>query len=417
MPDAHTAATPPLDELLEQLRADVDRYDPARYPVQHATACFHLGTTLLSAGCPEDATAVLTRAIEGFPDDRLPVEHAKATMMLGIARRDAGHPDAAIAAFTRAAALLAASGNELEAAASRFNAGLALRDLGQLDGARERFSAALRTFEEADVREHAAAAARELGATLLAAGDLDEAARVLGRSIELARRAGDRVALGAAANVLGIVHLTAGAFDDAHAAFADAAGAHPRSVRPAEHAMARANAALACQRAGHYDHARLAARQALAVPAADGEVVAQARSVLDELGDDDGALFAVLDAEPRERWVGILRSEQDRLDDVDDDALARHAAAVVSGLADRAVRAPDLAEAWLEVVLEQPPDRFECSIADVVGATSDLDPDAAATVRAAVASATARFPVPQLLRLQDTFTRAAEELGEASAWR
>jgi tetratricopeptide (TPR) repeat protein len=411
-PDATT--TP--DEVLGRLRAEVARHDPDDHPVQHATACFHLGSTLLTVGRLDEADEVLERAAAGFSPQAMPVEHAKATVMLGVARRDAGRTEEAVDAFTRAAAMLAAAGNELEAAASRFNAGLALRDAGDERRAAERFTAALRTFTDAGVQGHAAAAARELGASLLALGELDAAVEALERAVDLARRAGDRSGLGTAANVLGIVHLAAGRADEARAAFEDAAGGHPRAVRPAEHAMALANLALACRGSGRIQHARLAARQALAIDAAEPPVVAQARVVLDEVGDDDDALFAVLDATGPDRWPGIFRAEQDRVGGTGRDAPERHARAVTTGLARRPGRAVDLAAAWLEVLLERRPAEFEAVIVATVRATGTLSAEDAGVVRAAIASASARFHVPQLLRLRDTFVRTSEALGEDTSW-
>lgn len=403
-----------LTEVLDELRGQVERYDPARYPVQHATAAFHLGTTLLAAGACREAAEWLRAAADGFPSDGLPVEHAKATLMLGVAARDDGDLATAATCFATAVTTFGAHGEPLEEAAARYNAGLVARDRGEEQAAIDAFAAALEVFTAADARGQAAAAARELGTSQLRAGALDDAVVSCERAIELARRAGDRAAMGAAANILGNVHLTADDPAAARRAFEDAAGAHPRAIRPAEHAMARANLALACERDGASAHAVLAARQALAIDRADPAVRVQARQVLDRLGDDPDALHAVLDDEPDERHVGILRGELARLASAAD--RGDHDRAWVAGLAARPERATDRAAAWLEVVLEQPPDGYAASVDRAVAAAATLDEEARERVRHAVSRAAVRFHVPQWERLRTAFGVAAEARGLPGAW-
>ncbi len=362
---------PDLAELVDALRADVRRRDRDRYPIQHATAAFHLGTALISAGLLDEAITNLSDAAALFPVDRLPVEHAKATNMRGVARRDRGDWHAAAEDFGRAAALFAEAGHRLEEAAGWHNQGLALRDGGDLAGAAAAFEHALATFVEADLRDHAGMTARELGLTRYTDGDLDGAADALDRAMDLARRAGDREALGVAANTRGIVHLAAEEPGRALEMFEQAVGAHPRTVRPAEHAMARANLALAADRTGQPDHAVLAARQALAIPDAAPEVAALARDVLARLGDDPQVLVRVLEAEPSERHVGILRAELTRIAALTD--RGAHDRCWVRALAADPERGLAWAEAWLEVVLEQPPEAFDASVRATVQAIGELD--------------------------------------------
>lgn len=406
-----------MSEVLEELRAQVARYDPERYPVQHATAAFHLGTTLLAAGQVPDAIVWLRAASEGFPAQGLPVEHAKATMMLGVAARDGGDLATATQAFGRAVVAFAAHGDPLEEAAARFNLGLVARDQGDGEAAVAGFEAALATFVAADARDQASAAARELGTSYLQAGDHAAAVTCLEQAIELARRAGDRGAIGASANVLGNVHLTAGRPAAARVAFADAAGAYPRAVHPAEHAMATANLALACERDGSAAHAVLAARQALAVAEGDPAVRTQAREVLARVGDDPGALHRVLDAEPVERHVAILRGELARVHGVADPTVREgHDAAWVAGLAARPERATERAAAWLEAVLEQPPSAFDATVHATVAAAGALGDEARERVRHAISRAAVRFHLPQWERLRQAFTAAAEARDLPGAW-
>lgn len=412
MPDTHPPAP---DDVLDELQAQLDRYDPERFPVQHATARFHLGTVLLQRGAVDDAVVALRRAAELFPADGLPVEHGKATNMLGVALRERGETAAAAEAFARAAELLDAPGSRLEAAASRFNRGLALRDLGRDEDARDDFQQALDVFEEADAREHAAASARELGTALFALDELDAAVEALERAIELARRGGDRAAIGYAANVLGIVHLRADHPADARAAFDDAAGAHPRSIRPAEHAMARSNLALAAERDGAPHLAALAARQALAIDEADTEVRTQAREVLARCDHGTEPLGPVLATTAEDRWRGVLRAEFQRLADVEGADVDAHAASVVAQIVEDTHAGMDLAEAWFDVLLEQPPATFRRFIAAAIEVLAEHGDREA--VKQVLERAMARFQVPQWMRLRDTFNAVAESSGQEATWR
>lgn len=403
------------DDLLAELRAGVDRHEPGRYPVQHATAAFHLGVELLRRGDLGEAVGWLDRAVDLFPPDGLAVEHAKARNMRGVAHRDGLDRDLAARDFARAAELFAAQGHEVEAAASRFNQGLVVRDDGDHDAAILAFSDAFRAFEGADARDHAAAAARELGVTLLGTDRLDEASTALEDAIEQARRAGNRAALGEAANVLGIVHLHRDDAGAARAAFEDAAGAHPRSIRSAAHAMAVSNVALACQRLGLHDHASLAARQALALDDVAPQVAAQARDVLARVGDRADALHGVLAVEGRPRWAGILRAELERVAALSGSAREPHDRHWVAGLA-TAGDADERTEEWMEVVLEQPPEVFVATIDGTLRAWALLDDDAARRVHDVVVAVMPRFHVPQWMRLTDTFAQRSEALDLHRSW-
>ncbi len=397
-----------------ELQRRLEAQDPERYPVQHATSAFHLGVTLLGLGQPLEAAEHLRGAAELF--DQLPVERAKATNMLGVALRDAGRPDEAAAAFGRAQDLFEANDQPLELAASRFNLGLVHSAQHDHAAAASCFADALATFRRADAREQATAAARELGTALLQQERFDEAAEALEEAADLALRGGGRAALGTARNVLGIVHLQAGRPQQARAAFEDASGAHPVSVRPADHAMARSNLALACERTGDHDLARLAARQALGVPAAAPAVRDQARQVLKRVGDDPAALVRALDGEPQERWPHVSREEVRRLVEVDEATRRREVAAWVDGLAARSGTATELAHAWFGVLLEVPPAQLELLAGDLVAEVDGRDEEAAAALRRAVGSAMVRFEVPQWMRLKDIVNRLSAEVGSGASW-
>lgn len=413
----HGAPDEDVTDLLARLRAEVERYDPRRYPVQHATARFHLGSTLIGSGAPDEAVSNLQRAAELFPSDGLPVEHAKALNMLGVALREAGALHESVAAFSGAEAMFDDQGQPLELAASRFNRGLVLWGLGELEQARDAFDRALTVFRDADTREQASAAARELGSVLLELGRLDEAAAVLEEAMELARRGAGRQALGAAANVLGLVLLQADRPREARRTFEDATGAHPRSVRPDAYAMARANLALACERTGDHDLARLAARQARATPRGAPEVRDQAQGVLDRLGDDAMALVRVLDREPPDRWVPVIREEVRRLVEVDHPDRQREVDAWVDGLTEDPARAVERCEAWLDVLLEMPPEAMETMLDATVTSINARDPDVAAWLRSDVSRAMIRFQVPQWMRLEEAVDRISTGQGHPVTWR
>lgn len=369
-------------DAVRELEERIARHPPDRYPVQNATASFHLGSLLTDRGELDAAAAALARSVELFARAGLRAERAKALNALGAALRAAGHDAAAAVAFGEAAAELAALGLAAEE-------GAALHNLGLVTGDPERFRAARARFADAGERRHEAAALRELGSLLLGKGEHERAAAALEEAAALAERAGDLPGLGAAANALGLARLALGDPEVAAGSFRSAAGAHPAGVRPAEHATAKANLALAFEAAGDAPRARLAARQALAVAGAPEPVRAQAESVLARLPDAAGDLAQVLADEPVERRLAVAREEVVRWA-ASPDELRREAAAFA------AAATPELVEPLLGALLELPPE----GLARVAGA---LAAAAGAELRAAFERASVRYPAPQLLRLRQAF--------------
>ena len=392
---------------IHELEDRVQRYPADRYPVQHATAQFHLGIALTNDGRLADAEAALQRAVDLFRT--LPLEHAKAVNALGTVLRLAGRLDEAAAAFDEAAAAFEADEHPLEEGAARFNLGLVLRDLGDHTASQAALEEAARLLDERRVPAQAGAAARELGVTLLERGDLDRAADQLQEAARLAAAHGDRAGLGAALNALGLAWLARGDTARAADSFREAAAAHPRGIRPQEHAMAKTNLAVAHERAGDVARARIASAQAAAVPEAPQTVKEQARAVLDRLGAPAGDLLAILDDEPHERRAVLVREEVVRLVA---SAPEERDAELARWVEETAVRGADFAETWLNALLELPTDELETLVRGVVAAVGGLDAETAERVRAAVAAASARFHVPQLMRLRETFDRFAAELGQ-----
>jgi len=398
---------------VEELLARLDRYPADQYPVQHATARFHLGVALAGENRLGEAGESLARACELFRPDQLPTEHAKAANALGAVQRMSGRHEAAVASFRTAADLFAGAALPLEQGAALFNLGLVERERGG-GGAITAFEQARALLDPARVPGQAAAAARELGAALLAAGLPDDAVAPLTDAVDLATKAEDRAGLGGAANALGLAHLAAGHPDQAVLALEQAVAANPRGVRPDAYAMAKANLALALEAAGRVARARLAALQALGAPSVPEPVRAQATAVAGRVGADAGAVWAVLDEEPQQRWVAVVREEVIRWEAGRESERRCECAAWITGQLDRPRAAEELAEAFLAALIELPPTSLDVMVHSTVAALLDFASDAQERFAAQCSRALARFPVPQLLRLKDTFSAAAADAGLAA---
>lgn len=401
---------------LQLLTTRLGRYPVSRYPVQHATLRFHLGTALLHAGSVGGALEALAAAREVFGRVGMRLEGAKATNMLGVALREAGRQAEAHDAFGEAAAEFAALGQPVEQAAADYNLGLVRRDSGDLEGAYRSWQRAREAFTAAGRAAQAAAATREHGACLLRSGDLDRALPLLEEAAVLAEAAGDGPGLGATANALGLGRLAAGDVGAAVAAFRRALGAFPRNLRAADYAMGKANLALTYEQAGEPARARLAARQAQAVPVAAPAVVAQARQVLARLPDTSQDLMTVLDAEPAQGWAAVIREEVLRLQDEPATERLAGITGFVGGVLARPGAAYDLTAALLSVFLELPPASYEEMVTALVRATAGRPEPETERAHAVIRSAMARFPLPQWQRLAATCNAAAARVGQPATW-
>jgi tetratricopeptide (TPR) repeat protein len=362
-----------------ELERRLERYPPARYPVQRATALFHLGT-LLTGNDPQRGLALLEESTALFERAGLALEAAKARNAVGVALRELGELYRAAAAFRACAAAFAAAGAEAEQGAALYNLGLVLRTGGDRAAA-EPLERALALLPEGRAR---LAAARELAALLLEQDEPERAVQVLEREQPTK---GDA----AAANVLGLAYLATERYDDAVAALRSAAAGFPRSAHPREHAMAKANLALAHERAGRPAQARLCARQALATAEPDEAVRAQAHAVLGRLGDPPGDLARACANEPREGWPGLVREELSRWGG-DRRAAEREAAAWVAAQDD------ERAEALLAALLELPPEPFQAVLGTVLAAGDE-------ETRAQLERAASLFHAPQELRVREAIAR------------
>lgn len=388
----------------QELRQRIARHPPDRFPIQHATACFHLGTVLTDSGHFEEAQEVLRRA-DGLFEPHLPVERAKTQVALGAAQRAAGRGSDAADNFRRAAVVFDRHEQWLEAGAAWFNLGLVERERGAADAAVEAFSAARERLEPAQAPAAAASLAREFGSLLLERGDVDAARQQAELSQELSQRIGDHAAVGHAANVLGLAELADGNAAAAVEAFRTATAAHPRTVRPEAHAMAAANLALAHERRGEQFRARFAARRALAVAGAADAVHAQAGQIIERLGDPPGDLARVLEEEPAERGPELVRVEFGRWAECDADARTREADAWIS--AQTTARDP-VGHAVLLVggLLELPPEQLQRVVDGLLDAWVTRNEGERESFRAQLSRAVVRFHMPQWLRLQSEIGRA-----------
>ncbi len=406
------------DAALEELRSRLLRYPIEQYPVQHAVSQFHLGVALLQSDRAPEALGALALARSGFADAGLTLELAKSENMQGVALREVGDLPGAGRAFAAATADFAKLDQPLEEAAASYNLGLVLRLLGGSASAQVALARAGELFTAANLPIQGGAAARELGTLLLTEGRLDEAVAVLTDAMDRARSGGDAAGTGAAANALGLAHLAAGARDEAVLAFRTAASTHPRSIRPAEHAMAKANLALAYETQDPA-RSRLAASQALAVSAAPPPVREQAEAVLARLpAYMGGELFAVLEdvAEVGDEWAVVLRDEVTRWVDCSPAERSEAAGHWVGGILQRSGRGPEFMEGFLNALLELPPVAYERIIEAVVRASARESEEGADRFRSISRSAMARFPIPQWQRLAATFDRVAAANGTPASW-
>lgn len=405
-------------EGIDELTSRLAQHPVDRYPAQHATAAFHLGTAYLQRGGISEALARLRTAHQVFGTLGMALEEAKAVTMYGVALREAGRNDPAREAFEAAEVAFDALDQPAEQAAASYNLGLVLRVQGDPVAAAEAMTRAYKLFLAAAQPAQAGTAARERGSMLFAAGEVLAALPLLEEAASLAESSGDLAGLGAAENVLGLAHLAAGDPAASVAALTRAVGAFPRSMRPAEHAMAKSNLAMAYEQAGNTARARLAARQALAVSTADPLVQAQARKVLHRLSQAvQTDLLTVLGDEPLDSWPALVREEAVRWSEALPTERVKAVAEYVDGLLRRPETSYDLAEALLAVLLELPPERYSALVEALVQATGGLCADDSDRVRAVTGSAMARFAIPQWQRLANSLNAAATALGQPGGWR
>jgi len=406
------------DEDMAMLESRLGRYPADHYPAQHATAAFHLGTAQLQRGRVGDALSALRAAYDIFGRLGMQLEQAKALTMYGVALREAGRSDQARQTFEDAVRAFGALEQPAEEAAASYDLGLVLHEQGDTVAAQQAMAYARAVFLQAGHLAQAGAAAREQGASLLASGQAGSALPLLEEAATLTERGGDLPGLGAAANVLGLAYLASEDAAAAVSALTRAVGAFPRTMRPTEHAMAKANLALAYAQADNPARARLAARQALALPGAEPPVRAQAQQVLDRLcGATQLDLLAVLDVEPLERWPAIVREEAVRWCDASSAERLDTVGGFLDGLLSRPATTYDLAESLLAVLLELPPGPYDVLVAAIAHATDTRAPEESERIRAVVGSAMARFAIPQWQRLAASLNAAATATGQPGGWR
>lgn len=167
------------DSEAAELAAKLGIYPVARYPVQHATAAFHLATVHLQRGRVDEAVPLLSDAFETFGRLGMRLEQTKALTMHGVALREGGRNDLAAATFERAAQAFSELEQPAEEAAASYNLGLSLAQHGDPAAVRDALTRAHELFLEEGHLAQAGAAARELGAHLLTSGEVGAALTVL----------------------------------------------------------------------------------------------------------------------------------------------------------------------------------------------------------------------------------------------
>ena len=407
---------PPSEQ--DGLVGRLTRYPLDRYPVQHATTQFHLGSVLLQAGQVPSALRALQAAHAVFSGAGMRLETAKTAVMVGVALRESGRLEDAAETFRVAAEELRELDQPTEQAAATYDLGLVLQADGDHAGAQQAWAAARELFLAAGYPGQAAAAARDHGASLLSAGDAAGALPLLVEAASLAQRGGDDVGTAAAANVLGLTHLALGDGGSAVAVLRRALGFAPRTTRPADHAMVKANLSLALEQTGEPARARLAAAQALVVPGAAAPVRAQAAELLTRLGGPQpGDLASVLEVEERDQWPAVVREEVVRVLERGPAERRRLMLELVDVLLARPGTSYDLAEALLQVVLELPPRPYGQGLTALVEVCGALDEEQAERLRSVVGSAMSRFAIPQWQRLSASLNAASAEAGQPATWR
>ncbi len=402
----------------QDLKERLSRYPVDRYPVQHATTQFHLGSVLLQSGETRPALGALTIAREIFGRAGMRLEQAKTAVMLGAALRSEGEREQATEAFTSACADLAELEQPTEQAAASFNLGLVRQDAGDLPGARAAWDTARDLFVTAGYPSQASAAARESGVSLMTEGDVEAAVPVLAAAMALGEQARDETSTGTAANALGLALLAVDKPAEAIVALQRSLAAFPRTLRPAEHAMAKSNLALAYERSGDLPRARLTAGQALVVSSAAAPVRAQCHELLKRLpAPQTSDLLTLLDAEPNDAWGALIRPEVLRALELSGAERIAVLSGFVDGLLTRIGASYSLAESLLHVALELPPRAYEQTIVALVEACAHRPEDQTARLNAVFASAMARFAIPQWQRMAASLNAAAAAAGYPQDWR
>ncbi|MBA3428689.1 MAG: hypothetical protein H0U07_08980 [Actinobacteria bacterium] len=181
--------------------------------------------------------------------------------------------------------------------------------------------------------------------------------------------------------------------------------------------MAKANLALAYERSGAPERARLAARQARAAPEVPEPVRLQAGAVLERLPTGGSDLRTVLEQETPALRPLLVREELVRSAGVEAAERIADMREWVDAHVASDLEGTDVAELWLGGLLELPPDALARVVHSALAAAMDMDHATRHQFREAVTRAMVRFHVPQWMRLGDVFSQAAVELGDTSSWR
>lgn len=392
------------DTPVGRLTRALERFPRRRYPVKHAGLQRQLAHELAMSGSLVSAERALMAALDVY-GDRFPIERGFTLNALGAVLRDQGRAGEALAVLDDAIALLEGSPHRAELGGVLFNRGLVQSQLGDGGAATESFTRASSYLDEKTHPRELSATLRESARVHLMADDPEQAVMLAERSIELAAAGGDRYGLGASNNLLGLARLAIGDESGALDSFAESAAAHPVTVRPEGHAMAKANSALAYEALGESDRARQAAHQALSLKEAPPEVVRQAESLLDRLGRDYD-IHSILDRSAAQAWQGILRDETRHWGRWESSLRQRQLMRWVEGVLARSDTAVERCEALFQSMLELEPVEFESVAGELRAALSAFSDEDASRFRSLSSRAAARFRVPQMERLESALGSA-----------
>ncbi|WP_317446471.1 tetratricopeptide repeat protein [Streptomyces collinus] len=198
---------------------------------EHAEAavCNHLGSALSRGGVAEEAIEPLTRAAHLFQRVGDPRGEGMAWNNLGLAQRRSGDPATALTTHTRARGRFRDLGDRWNEGRAQHNMGRALSDVGRDDEAAEAFTLACELHRGHDRIYHGDSLS-SLGWALHLGGRTEEAVTALQEALRIRREYDNWYATGLTGSNLALALEVAG--------------------RSAEAAEARAEADVACARAG-----------------------------------------------------------------------------------------------------------------------------------------------------------------------
>jgi len=231
-----------------------------------AAVLLRLGALLRVAGSPEQAAAVLPRAVDHFARSSsldAPGRRAAALRELGLSLRDLGRLDDAEAALREALDGDLSSAEAQSIVASLIELADVLAALGKFSSAAKCYEWAVQQAMALDDREIEAVVRHGHGELLLAAGRADIAFLRFWRAFHLFRMMGDDDGLACATRGLGDVALGGGRGGEARAAFLQMLALGQQDERPSIEALALQRRAVGFRTDGMLEESEEALRAAI----------------------------------------------------------------------------------------------------------------------------------------------------------